>query len=286
MERPAWARTARPAVTRATPQGRPAGVASRSVSGAGGSGSVAVSSVSASGACAPRFPVPRPPNLPYAPNVSLRGAVPNAPKRPNPRVRVAGGRGSLGRRASATAVVAVAGGRPGGSGWPGPGGGGRRPARRPPRRRTAGPTGRRAGAGRRGGPASSPGWWTGPSSGAETAMRRPGPRPTADSPGRGRVPGSVRATASARYTVAASGSAHQARRSAAASAASGWFRAWPRQDSSRKPVPAEAAATSSRRSWTAGRAARVRRRASTRPGLPRRGCPAAARCAPGVRPAG
>ena len=34
------------------------------------------------------------------------------------------------------------------------------------------------------------------------------------------------------------------------------------------PVPAEAAATSSRRSWTSGWAPRARRRASTRPGLP------------------
>ncbi|GGP67378.1 hypothetical protein GCM10010247_45330 [Streptomyces calvus] len=56
---------------------------------------------------------------------------------------------------------------------------------------------------------------------AETAIRRAGPSPTADRPGRGRVPGSVRATATAKYTVAASGAAHQASRSVEVDAASG-----------------------------------------------------------------
>lgn len=57
---------------------------------------------------------------------------------------------------------------------------------------------------------------------AEIAIRRPGPRPIAERPGRGFVAGSVRATATAKYTVAASGVAHQARRRAAAAGESGW----------------------------------------------------------------
>lgn len=118
---------------------------------------------------------------------------------------------------------------------------------------------------------------------AETAIRRPGPRPMAERPGRGRVPGSVRATASAKYTVAASGAAHQARRRTLAAEASGCVIAYPSVHSSRKPVPPDAAATRSRRSWTRGRAPRARRRASTRPGLPARRPGAGGPCSRAVR---
>ncbi|GAB2877969.1 hypothetical protein GCM10027074_52620 [Streptomyces deserti] len=57
---------------------------------------------------------------------------------------------------------------------------------------------------------------------AEMAIRRAGPRPMADRPGRGFVPGSVRATATAKYTVAARGAAHQARRRSEVPGESGW----------------------------------------------------------------
>lgn len=84
---------------------------------------------------------------------------------------------------------------------------------------------------------------------AEMAIRRAGPRPIADRPGRGRVPGSVRAATTAKYTVAARGATHQARRRAEPPGVSWWARAWPRVDRRRKPVAADAVATSRRRSW-------------------------------------
>jgi len=60
---------------------------------------------------------------------------------------------------------------------------------------------------------------------AAMAIRRPGPRPMAERPGRGRVAGSVRATATAKWTVAARGVRHQARRSREDEGESGWLRA-------------------------------------------------------------
>ncbi|KAF0648913.1 hypothetical protein K701_16300 [Streptomyces fradiae ATCC 10745 = DSM 40063] len=57
---------------------------------------------------------------------------------------------------------------------------------------------------------------------AARAVSRTGPSPRAQRPGRGRVAGSVRATATARCAQAASGGAHQASRSAEAYGRSGW----------------------------------------------------------------
>lgn len=50
---------------------------------------------------------------------------------------------------------------------------------------------------------------------AASTLSFTGPRPTADSPPRGRVLGSVRATATANCTVAASGTKHHSSRSTA-----------------------------------------------------------------------
>ncbi|GAA1295773.1 hypothetical protein GCM10009647_007950 [Streptomyces sanglieri] len=50
---------------------------------------------------------------------------------------------------------------------------------------------------------------------AASTASRTGPRPTADSPERGRVLGSVRATATANWTVTANGTRHHSRRSTA-----------------------------------------------------------------------
>lgn len=57
---------------------------------------------------------------------------------------------------------------------------------------------------------------------AASAVSRAGPSPTADSPGRGRVLGSVRATATARWTVAASGTTHHSSRGTEEAERSGW----------------------------------------------------------------
>lgn len=147
-----------------------------------------------------------------------RRAPKDAPARPFP----AGGRGSLGRRLSATAAEAATGSSASSVSAAGTGNG-RSAARncapfpskgmpvRSPRRcrKSISAT-------------SEPSVQESSVVSADTAISRPGPRPTADSPGRGRVPGSVRATARARYTVAASGTTHQARRSAAAPGVWGW----------------------------------------------------------------
>lgn len=58
---------------------------------------------------------------------------------------------------------------------------------------------------------------------AEIAIRPAGPRPMAERPVRGFVAGSVRATATARCTVAASGVRHQARRRAEPAGSSAWL---------------------------------------------------------------
>lgn len=240
----------------------------------------------------------RAPNLPYAPNVSRVPDRPYAPKRPYPRAgtrapasrafssRAPVGRGTRGRSAVATAIDAIVGARASRVSAAGSGSG-TSAARNP------------AAAPSNGMPVRSPRRWRKrrrasiePSVQdsavvvAEMAIRRAGPRPIADRPGRGRVAGSVRATATAKYTVAASGVRHQASRSSAAAVDSGWLIAWPRVHRNRKPVPADATATSRRRSCTAGRAPRVRRRASTRPGLPTPRAGAGARCARAARPAG
>ncbi|MGX1367104.1 hypothetical protein RKD19_002463 [Streptomyces canus] len=225
---------------------------------------------------------------PYAPKGSLAVFLPYAPKRPYDRASrfAAAGRSSRGRRTSPTVTDAITG-------------------TRPSRVRAAG-NGRGASAARKsaaapskGMPVRSPRRWRKKSSAsieprvqdravvvAVTAISRAGPRPIAASPGRGRVPGSVRATARAKWTVAASGVRHHARRSTAPDGSSGWLIAWPRVHRRRNPVPAEASATRRRRRCTAGRAPRVRRRASTRYGLPSRPSGAGARSSPGVRPGG
>lgn len=100
--------------------------------------------------------------------------------------------------------------------------------------------------------------------------RRDQSEPYGSQPGRvqpvpGAVAGSVRATATANWTVTASGTrAHSSWGNDPAGRAVASASTY----SSRKPLPAEAAATSSRRSWTSGREPRARRRASTRPGPP------------------
>lgn len=60
---------------------------------------------------------------------------------------------------------------------------------------------------------------------AEIDIRRAGPRPMAERPGRGFVAGSVRATATAKWTVAASGVRHQASRRTEAAGLSAWLMA-------------------------------------------------------------
>lgn len=105
---------------------------------------------------------------------------------------------------------------------------------------------------------------------AASAESRAGPRPAANSPGRGRVLGSVRATATANWTVAASGTAHHSSRATDSDARAGCPEAYPSVHRSRKPTPADAAASSRRRIRTRGCEPRVRRRASTPSGLPYR----------------
>ncbi|CAM5737487.1 hypothetical protein SALBM311S_09319 [Streptomyces alboniger] len=58
---------------------------------------------------------------------------------------------------------------------------------------------------------------------AETAIRRAGPRPIAERPVRGLAAGSVRATATAKYTVVARGVAHQASRRREPAGSPGWL---------------------------------------------------------------
>src|SRR5690606_19017358 len=169
------------------------------------------------------------PKRAYAPKVSFSAVRAYAPNRPKPRAPgpVAGGRASRGRRAVATDADAVSGTsasrvRVAGTGRgcpaarksvPSPSKG--RPVRWPRRcRKTSSAT-------------VAPRGQAGAVVVADPSISRAGPRPTADRPGRGRVAGSVRATAIARYTVAASGAAHQARRSAEAGGSAVPPRAWP-----------------------------------------------------------
>ncbi|CAM5543727.1 hypothetical protein SANTM175S_06148 [Streptomyces antimycoticus] len=117
---------------------------------------------------------------------------------------------------------------------------------------------------------------------AASSAARAGPSPTAAKPGPGPVLGSARPTATARWTVAASGTRHHSSRPTAPCESAGWPEANPRALSSRKLAPAAATVTSDRRSSTDGRAPRVRRRLSTRPCLPPRRGPSP----PGARRAG